>query len=222
MKKRAVSSLIAVIMAALMLAPAENAAAKCVYKEYMKKLDGKVRVSYVNGYNRRNFKRIGSGDSSRIFWKNNWKARKKKISLKQFKYYRITDIGGDKKPELLLSKTEYAQGDGHVLICKYIKGKVRPLFCAYGLRLGMFKAKKRKIAFSFGGSSFTSLVFTKLSGARLKHLSVYTRWVVKDQTPYYTAFYRGYKRIGYDKFKKVTDAMSGVMKFKPISKCNCE
>lgn len=222
MRKKVVSSLIVIIMAALVLAPVENAGAKCVYKEYMKKLERNVSVPYINGYAKKNYKNMVAGGIKYYFWKTNWKAKKKSISLEQFKYYKITNIGGDKKPELIMSKTKYAQGNGRVLICKYIKGKVRPLFCAYGLRLGLFKVKKKQIAFGFGGSCFTTLVFTKLSGSKLKNMTVFTRLKVKSQTPYDTAYYHGYKRISYKKFKKKTDTLSAPLEFKPISECRCE
>lgn len=157
---------------------------KSTYKTYFKNRNGKVKVEYMNGYD---------------YDKNmcgKWKTKKKIFPLSMFTTYKIKDINGDKKPELLLStrKTPYSMED-YVMICTYKKGKVVPVFCVGGLRGGIYTAKKNQICFIFGGSDCANMVFLKLKGTKLVRKTSYTRYTIKDRVPYRKIYYKNKKRV---------------------------
>lgn len=205
------------IILAISLISIDNAKAsseKKAYKKYFKQLDHKIKVPFVDGYSSSNM--VEDGDC--VYWKPNWKAKKKKISLKQFKYYKYIKLTDENKYDLLLSNSKDAQGDGHVLICRYIKGKVKPIFCVYGLRIGIYKTKDKQIVFYFGGSSIGQMVFNKIKGKHLKHSSVYSFTRVKNQTPYYNVYYKGSKKIEESEYREANATLGKALKFKKIKK----
>ena len=122
------------------------------------------------------------------------------------------NINKDKSPELILSNSRNPVGDGHVLICKYVKGKVRPVFSVYGLRVGLFK-KKNKIAFWFGGSSMSFIVMAKVKGAKLKRGAAYADTRVKTYGPYHNVYHKGKKVISKSKYNRAKKNLKRI-KFK--------
>ena len=222
-KKISLKTFAIIIMASIVLLammPLDMASASTTtkaYKKYMHKLNHKVKVPFINGYSEKNMEYVEFEDNYTLwFWKTRWTAKKKKVSLKQFKYYKIINLDGDKKPELVLSKTSDALGDGHILICKYIKGKVKPIFCAYGLRGGIYKAKNKQIAFVIGSSGTVNLVFAKIKGGKVNRAKMYCVGTVKSVTPYYKVYYEDDYIITKSEYRAKYKTLKKPLKFKKI------
>lgn len=76
----------------------------------------------------------------------------------------------EKEPELAY-KTSKLTNVYLPTLCRTMENylEVKPIFCVYGLRIGIYKTKDKQIVFYFGGSSIGQMVFTKIKG---KHVTV--------------------------------------------------